>query len=381
MKLHSHRKVLLAVPVLGLGLLFAAGVFADSTSTTFEAFNTGTVDGQYGWEMNGPHDQEVVTGGLDEDFGTKALRVSDATTSGGFSDWIYASPVLNGAGEADATVTSPFTIGDRQTHFEASFDLMSADPDSVQGGLHLSVSPDQGNGGRMSFLLFEDTFNGIDVTFADVQGGEADADFAYTQIATNLDGSVPHNFTFVIDFVEGPSNDVVEIWLDNVLVHTGTSWEDYYRFIEGGAGFPPIVKTLLFQSRTGAYVPANQPEHLGKGFLIDNVNIESSEPPIEPPETSTTITLNRIAFGVPGPCQNVLIDSTPYCVSQGDPEEVEVAAGGHTVSFPGGTATIVCFSDGSFSGYAPFSSSPSVAVDLDEGDSANCIIYSIGSPQ
>ena len=59
---------------------------------------------------------------------------------------------------------------------------------------------------------------------------------------------------------------------------------------------------------------------------------------------------------------------------------MEVAAGEHTVSMSG-SATIVCFSDGSFAGYAPFSNSPSVSRDLDEGDSANCIIYSLGSPQ
>ena len=33
-----------------------------------------------------------------------------------------------------------------------------------------------------------------------------------------------------MDFVDGPSNDVVRVYIDGVLVHTGTSWENYYRY-------------------------------------------------------------------------------------------------------------------------------------------------------
>lgn len=368
--------MLLAVPIIGAAALFASGVFADSTSTTFEAFSTGSVNGQDGWKMTGAHDQEVVSGGLPASFGTKALRISDATTSPGFDDWVFAKPVVNAAGDSDAIVTSPITIGDRQTHFEASFDIASAAPDNVQGGLHLSVSPDDGAGGRMSFLLFEDTFGGIDVTFSDFQR-TAD-DFVFTQVANNLDRSVPHTVKFVMDFPDGESNDVVKIYIDNVLVHTGTTWEDYYRDYQGD--FPYAVKTLIFQSRTSPYIPANQPEHQGKGFLIDNVNIASSVPASQPPSGSATITLNRIAFGS-NTCQNVMIDTTPHCLTSGEPKEVEVDEGSHTVSLSGSPATIVCFSEGRFAGYAPFGNSPSVELDLDEGDSANCIIYSVGGPQ
>jgi hypothetical protein len=368
--------------VAGVGLLFAAGVFADSAATTFEDFSSGTVDGQQGWKASSPtYDQEVVSGSLPDAFGTKALRISDAVTSGTFDDWVFAEPVVNGAGEADAAAGT-FAAGERQTHFEASFSILSADPDHTQGGLHLMVSPDRGDGARMSYLVFEDTFNGIDVTFSDVQGENADADFAYTQIASNLDRSVPHVVKFVMDFVDGQSNDVVKIYIDDQLVHTGTSWENYYRYIEAAPSVvaSPITRTLIFQSRTGDYLPANQPEHQGKGFLIDNVDLSSSLPPVTTPPASVpaeaTIEVKKVVAGYfDEDCFNVLVDDSSICLGAHESAEVGVAAGQHTVGedAPGYNHIIYCVSDARVVAYGPYGSGPAT-MSVNEGEHVVCTI-------
>src|SRR5262249_30917333 len=81
-----------------------------------------------------------------------------------------------------------------------------------------------------------------------------------------------HHIKLTLDVVEGPSNDIVKVYVDNALVHTGTSWENYYRY-DSESSFeqsPRIVKTVIFRSG-GTAVPAD----LGKGFLFDNYNAQS----------------------------------------------------------------------------------------------------------
>jgi hypothetical protein len=145
--------------------------------------------------------------------------------------------------------------------------------------MHLSVSPDRGDGARMSYLRFEDQFDGIHVFFDDVTdpGHVVNGDtFSDTDIATI--NRNPHNIKFVMDFVDGPDNDVVKIYIDGVLKITGTSWEDYYAFDTESDptlnGNSRTVDSLLFREAGDA-----NPAHFGNGFLIDNASSASSRPP------------------------------------------------------------------------------------------------------
>jgi hypothetical protein len=186
-----------------------------------------------------------------------------------------------------------------QPHFEASFDIASAVPGSEQAGLQISVSPDRGDGARMSFLRFRDTPGGLAVDFTDYQdvapfGSDVDlADgcgpedgFILTTVASGLDRSAPHHIGLVMDFPDGTRNDVVQVFVDGTLVHTGTSWEDYYRYCPESQ--PPVdvsrtVDSLLLQARDGS---GTAPGTLGFGFLVDNLDLESGPTPA----TSTTST-------------------------------------------------------------------------------------------
>ena len=76
-----------------------------------------------------------------------------------------------------------------------------------------------------------------------------------------------------MQFIDGPGNDIVNVYLDGVLVHTGTTWEDYYRDFAGGIPFP--VDSIMFRE-AGTAVPAT----LGKGFLIDNFSSYSGPAPV-----------------------------------------------------------------------------------------------------
>jgi hypothetical protein len=146
----------------------------------------------------------------------------------------------------------------------------------VQPGLHTSVSPDNGTGGRMSYLRFEDQNDGIHVFFDDVTDhgpiGTV-ATFNETDIAT-LSRAKAHSIRFAINFKPGPGNDVVKIFIDGKKTITGTTWEDYYRYdpeASGSGNQVPTVSKLLFRE-SGDATAADA----GNGFLVDAVTLKSS---------------------------------------------------------------------------------------------------------
>jgi len=271
-------------------------VRADSVTIDFESFTLGSINGQGGWSATGPYDYGVVdpnTFGNFPGFGTRSFRISNAITSGSF-DWAFSTSLADEAGESNAD-NGGFSGGVRQAHFEASFDIATTDPNE-QPGLQISVSPDRGDGARMSFLRVKDLPGGLTVEFDDYHdnapfgssstlsdGCDPNNDeFVLTTVASGLDRSVPHRIKLAMDFLEGSRNDVVRVFVDDVLVHTGTSWEDYYRYCTESQ--PPVdvsrtVDSLLFQARSGG---GTAPGTLGFGFLVDNIDLESGPCPSTP---------------------------------------------------------------------------------------------------
>jgi collagen triple helix repeat protein len=214
-------------------------------------FGTSLNDGMSGWRMTGPYDAHVVENNF--------LQISDATASGSFGDWVFSPKVA-----------------DAQTTFQAAFDIKafpgtrSAAGDAGQWN-HISVSPDDGNGNRMSYLRFENQPDGIHVIFEDVTDpgpvGTA-ADFNQTDIAT-LDPNVEH----VVQFDLNLAADQVKIYIDGKLAATGTTWKNYYRYDpeQAPANTVPVTNSLIFQARgTG------DAADVGKGFLINGVRLASS---------------------------------------------------------------------------------------------------------
>ncbi len=271
------KKIILGIFAFVFALtLVTATVFADSLSINFESptYSVGNINGQDGWTKTGAFDAAVVsnTYGFGT-FGLQSLRTSDAVTSGSFGDQTFAKPLVNAVGEADST-DGTFSRGTLQSHFEMQFDLASTLA-TLQTGMHISVSPDRGDGSRMSYLRFEDQADGIHVFFDDVTDtgpvGTV-ATFNETDIATIT--RTPHTIKLTLDTLDGPSNDVVKVYTDGVLKITGTSWENYYRFDPESIAeqSPRMVKTVLFRE-SGT---ANSGD-AGNGFLIDNLTLNSGQ--------------------------------------------------------------------------------------------------------
>jgi hypothetical protein len=255
-----------------LALAVAAWAGADTVGPiTFESpYAVGGINGQQGWRMSGKYDSAVAAlasypAAAGYGFGSQALRISSAVTSGALGDQTFAPPVTSAAGESTGN-----------NHFEASFSIGAA-LSTFQPGLQLSVSPDDGNGARMSYLRFVDEPDGVHVFFDDVKDNGpvgTVAMFDETDIAT-LDRGHSHSIRFSMTFVPGPGNDVVKIYIDGALRMTGTSWENYYRYDpeQTPAGnVVPQTRTLIF--REGPWALASGTAN--NGFLIDEVTMSSS---------------------------------------------------------------------------------------------------------
>ncbi len=194
--------------------------------------------------------------------------MSNACASGEFSNQTYSPQELQAVGEA-----RPNKV------FLAEFSVMSTKA-VHQPGLFLSVSPDSGEGSRMSWVGLEDTPNGIQVSVNDTP--DVDGKFV-AHPGPLLDRTSPHEIRFWIKVNQGIDNDLVRISVDGEdLGQCFTTWENYYRTAPEQApppnrNTPATINSLQFRSSVPGFSgPADG------GYLFDNVSITPSGGPGPP---------------------------------------------------------------------------------------------------
>jgi len=259
-------------------------IHADSIATDFESYATGTVHNQNGWSSFGTagsgcavYDHYIVNSAAYgfPSFGARSLRISNGVATGCFGDQTFSMSLADESGESGAANAGK-SGGTRQPFYQAQWDFASTVPGAEQVGLVVAASADRGDGARQTWVGMDDTPTGLQVRFIDYPDGNPN-NFVTTTIASGLDRTVPHTIRMSLTSVEGPvdyadgPNDIVCIWVDNVLKHQGTSWETYHRAV-GSSNV--TVDSVLFRTG-GTSVPAN----LGNGFLIDNFSQSSGAIP------------------------------------------------------------------------------------------------------
>ena len=264
-----------ALCLTGLGVaLFAASATAGTLNIGFEppTYTAGDINGQDGWSKTGNYDAAVSSAAAFA--GSQSLRISNGITSGSFGDQTFTPHLGVPAGES--------TVPGAVDTFLSSWYFKSVTGE-LQDGLGISVSADNGQGARMSWVrMQEDAANGLNLQFADYSA--AAEDWVYTTLATKIDRTTWHRVDMDIYFVDGPTNDVVKVYLDGYLLITGTTWEDFERRDPalgdgGGLGLTP-VNSLLFRAGGGA-----APATLGNGFYVDNVGLTAESSAIPEPGT------------------------------------------------------------------------------------------------
>jgi hypothetical protein len=250
-----RRMLMVLATAVGMALLAGGVSVADTVTTNFDGFNPGTVNGQDGWHsaMRLPddpppsvpalprgYDQDVVPSGGVSGFGAQSLRHSNAYSenTGEFEFQTYSRSNAVNAGEALPN-----------TEFVGEFQFTSTS-DEQQEQLHMRMSPDDGHGGRMSFVGLRDTDAGIEATIFDTP--EADGLFKAYPAGTYSRTAV-HTVKFLLQLVPGPDNDIVHIVIDDVDIGNErgvclTTWENFYRASQQAV---PVTNSLQFRSDNG----------------------------------------------------------------------------------------------------------------------------------
>jgi uncharacterized repeat protein (TIGR01451 family) len=256
---------------------------ADTVTTTFEPpiFNPNTtVNGQDGWHSakrlpdDPPPSVPALPRGYDQDvvassvpgFGTQSLRHSNAFSenTGEFEFQTYSRSNAVNAGD-----------GLPNSEFVGEFQFTSTSPE-LQDELHMRISPDDGHGGRMSFVGLRDTAAGIAATIFDTP--KADGEFvAYPAGIYSRDAV--HTVKFLLQLVPGPDNDIVHIVIDGVDIGNQlgvclTTWENFYRVQKQAV---PVTNSLQFRSANAGGDPGLAiPSLVGHGYLFDNVSTDTT---------------------------------------------------------------------------------------------------------
>jgi uncharacterized repeat protein (TIGR01451 family) len=267
--------LLVLMTAVSIALLAAGVAVADSVTTNFDAFNLGTVNGQAGWHSAVPgdvpalpngYDQAVVPSGGVAGFGTQSLRHSNAYSenTGEFEFQTYSRSNAVNAGEALPS-----------TEFVGEFQFTSTSP-QLQDKLRMTMSPDDGHGGRMSYVGLADTPAGIQATIFDTP--EADGDFVGYPAGVYSRTGV-HTVRFLLQLVPGPDNDIVHVVIDGVDIGNQlgvclTTWENFYRATQQAV---PVTNSLLFRSANAGGDPGLViPNLVGHGYLFDNVSTNTT---------------------------------------------------------------------------------------------------------
>ena len=232
-------------------------------------------------------DERVVNDGT----GNLVWRFSNAVT-GSFSDQPNSpsSPLV--AGETTSGLynyrgpnhTTPFSPPQSRApattkFFRAGFRFKSA-TGAAQANLALNVSPTaRQSDRRMSFLSITDTGTGFDLGFSDTISGGG---FASTTIQSGLSYTAWHRIDMRIEFVDGingdgTGNDIVTVYLNGALIHTGTTWETYFRSLTSPLPLTGVnaIDAIAIRS-SGTARPANA----GNGLFFDDVVVDN-DPEIE----------------------------------------------------------------------------------------------------
>ena len=300
----NKSSILSAAAAVAMAGVASAGYW-DSFSTTWLPSGAqagtlaGTVDGQNGWTTRdafltsttvGKWDQQVMNVN-DANGNRKVFRMSNAIASSTYSSHVFSATTNQVAGETNAALwnnrgtngSSPFSPAQYGAYsatntFYSKLAFRSA-TGAAQSGLALTLSASAKQSTvRMSWLQLQDTGTGFNLNVYDLLGNGTFPG-SPTTIASGLSYTDLHTIEMGITFVDGVStvggqvygNDVLKIWLNGALIHTGSTWESYYYNYERiSSGTPRLqaVDSMLFRVSGTAATGTS-----GNGFYFEDFAI------------------------------------------------------------------------------------------------------------
>jgi hypothetical protein len=221
------------------------------------------------WHKSGNYDAEIVT--MD---GDAKLRVSNAIASGSFGDQLFAPELAVAATEAI-----------KDNAFNAAFTI---EPTEYQEGLVVTISPDNGTGGRNGYLRIRHIDGSMSIDA--IRWTEGGNNFEFVPVATGLAVDQSHTLRMqVVKWIsETPkeTNDVFRVKVGDGAWFEGDTFDKYYWANNNEVNHE--TRTLLFR------VTSANADLAGKGLLIDDLSMSVStveKPrPVDPPVTPPVVT-------------------------------------------------------------------------------------------
>jgi hypothetical protein len=280
-------------------------------STDFSGFTiNGNIDQQQGWTTRDAFTTSTTTGSWnqaikDDSENTRVWQVSNYVASATFSSQPFSPTSPQAAGENGAAlwnnrgtngaspISPPLFGANAETNcFCAEVTFRSA-TGAAQPGLQVNLSPSAKQSTvRMSLVQIVD--NGVDGYRLDVSPGvyldsggspQFPALIQYNPATTGLDYADWHTVTIAVQFFDGLApevndetygNDIVEVFVDGDLIHTGTTWEAYYNkaeLIQAGTPRLQAVNALLFRLSNTVADPADRAALQGNGLYFRDVGV------------------------------------------------------------------------------------------------------------
>ncbi|WP_193367595.1 NosD domain-containing protein [Pelagibius marinus] len=268
----------------GNDLLLGDGAGVSDTvalySTDFDNFTDGAIaDGYEGWTVkNAAHDQEIVD--LDDGDHEKVFRMSSDPTFGDFGG-PYSPPIEIG-GEAQRVGEPQTTAEFNSMIVSYEFKAVSETPDSSR--LEVDIGR-EGEVDRKNFLVLEwDESVGLRIavnepttTFDQWFTNDFQAFTGNRTLVEGLDtdGAQWHELRMEFQSFDGPDNDVIDVYLDDALIGTTTTFENYRDWLlddHAANAEATLAAGLFFRPGSGG-VEGDGPGGINQGFYFDNVEI------------------------------------------------------------------------------------------------------------
>ena len=245
------------------GSLPAGVTFVGSSSfTDFESYAPGSVVGQNGWTDGSPGSPDSVIVDLS---GDNVLRLANDPTSGDF-----AGPY---------TPELSFSVGENGNGDTFSFSFAVKAVNSIADGSRIEIDlATSTQDDRYNFMALEYVAGGLRLvqntptsTNGVWQSNNFDFGTGNVQLGALLNASVEHVITVIFKPVDGANNDVVEYYVDGVLVGTGSSFENYNEYHVGQTHANAVREVTglhLPRRRAGGQpVPGGRPRRQPPGLL------------------------------------------------------------------------------------------------------------------
>lgn len=226
-----------------------------------------SINGQNGWTSTGGFDEQVENVGATAQAGQNVWKLSNKIVSGGFGSQPLSPQLSESAGES--TVRSAGG-GDAM---EAVFWMRPVS--SLADGSTITISLSPTGGDRLAYFRIDNNLDANGgyqskvVDYYDVNNTGSHRTFV---TSTGMSRTAWTKVRLAMETIDGGTNDIFRIFLNDQLVGTHSTWEDYNTWPLGGNSVTLAVNRLMFRVAVPASgVDASFTDANAQGFYFDNL--------------------------------------------------------------------------------------------------------------